>query len=515
MVFQMKKAYNHKRLIKKTLISLFIISVLLFLFAQQFSVFAQAEFGASFTGTFSDEGVDTDDDGSYDYLRLSIEVNVTTAAQYTIDAGGLYDANNDYVVVSENKTVNLDAGINIVDIDLSGTEIFSSEINPTTVASIYLYNETGDTIDSLYDEALSTVYSYSQFDRPSIVIEFTTVKRTIMLDQAGIITMIDSYTLTNLGFRANQVTVGIPEGAYNIEVRDEMGTLETSTEDNMITITFRDDVETDKIETIYIDYHMPWDELVSQKSGDGFTLQFTFYEQFNSTIGKLLASITLPKGAELESSNPMSDSKTKQGIQETISYSFSNVEPSQNLVFSVNYKYIVFWGSFYPTIWVGIIVIIGTAVFFLFGKPKPISAPTIQVDSKDLKSFIDAYEEKATVRQELEDLEERLQKGKIPRRRYKVRRKMLEGRLSAISRNLSKISETLRTGGSKYSSSLRQIELSEAKLEGAHRDMERIKSRYSRGEVSKGAYRKLLEEYQSRIDEAEAEIEGILLSLRA
>jgi hypothetical protein len=514
MVFHMKKAYNSKKLVTKMIISLFIISALLFSLVQVFPVFAQEEYGASFTGTFSDEGVDMDDDGSYEYLRLSIEVNVTTAGRYTIDAGGLYDANNDYVVVSDNKTLNLDVGINIVDIDLSGEEIFSSEINPTTVASIYLYNETGDTIDSLYDEPLSTVYSYSQFNRPSIVIEFSMIKRTIMLDQDGIITMVDSYTLTNLGFRANQVTVGIPEGAYNIEVRDEMGTLETSTENNMMTVTFRDDVETDKIETIYIDYHMPWDELVSQQNGDGFTLHFTFYEQFNSTVGKLLASITLPKGAELESSNPVSNSKTKQGIQETISFSFSNVEPSQDLSFSVNYKYLVFWGSFYPTIWVGLVVIVGTAVFFLFGKPKTVSAPAILVDSKELKSFIDAYEEKATVRQELEDLEERLQKGKIPRRRYKVRRKMLEGRLTAISRKLSKISETLRTGGSKYSSLLRQIELSEAKLEGAQRDMERIKARYSRGEVSKGAYGKLLEEYQNRIDEAEAAIEGVLLSIR-
>ena len=510
----MKKVYNRKRLVTKMIISLFIICSLLFFLVQVFPVFAQEEYGASFTGAFSDEGLDTDDDGSFEYLRLSIEVNVTTAAQYTIDAGGLYDANNDYVVVSENKTVYLNVGINTVDIDLSGSEIFSSEINPTTVASIYLYNETGETIDSLYDEALSTVYSYSQFDRPSIVIEFTKIERTIMLDQAGIITIVDFYTLTNLGFRANQVTVGISEDAYDIEVRDEMGTLETSTEDNMMTVTFRDDVETDKIETIYIDYHMPWDELVSQHSADGFSLEFTFYDQFNSTVGKLLTSISLPKGAELESSSPISDSTTKEGIQEIISFSLSKVEPSQDLSFRVKYKYLVFWGSFYPTMWVGIIVVVGTTFFFLFGKPKPVSAPAILVDSKDLKSFIELYEEKATVRQELEDLEERLQKGKIPRRRYKVRRKMLEGRHSAISRNLSKISETLRTGGSKYSNLLRQIELSEAKLEGAHRDMERIKARYSRGEVSKGAYGKLLEEYQSRIDEAEAAIEGVLLSLR-
>ncbi|MCJ7721436.1 hypothetical protein MUO98_03385, partial [Candidatus Bathyarchaeota archaeon] len=103
---------------------------------------------------------------------------------------------------------------------------------------------------------------------------------------------------------------------------------------------------------------------------------------------------------------------------------------------------------------------------------------------------------------------------KIPRRRYKIRRKMLDGRLSAISRNLSSISETIRAAGSKYATMLRQIEVAEAKLEGAEKDIQRIKARYSRGEVSKGAYGKLLEDYQSRIEDAEATIDGVLLGLR-
>ena len=36
-------------------------------------------------------GVDTDGDGYFDYLNLGIEINVTTPATYTVDAGGLYD----------------------------------------------------------------------------------------------------------------------------------------------------------------------------------------------------------------------------------------------------------------------------------------------------------------------------------------------------------------------------------------------------------------------------------------
>ena len=54
-----------------------------------------ADFGilpATLTGTITDEGVDIDDDGLYDYLRIGVEVNVTAPGTYTVDLGGLYDA---------------------------------------------------------------------------------------------------------------------------------------------------------------------------------------------------------------------------------------------------------------------------------------------------------------------------------------------------------------------------------------------------------------------------------------
>ncbi|MBA7481062.1 hypothetical protein ES707_16530 [subsurface metagenome] len=276
-----------------------------------------------------------------------------------------------------------------------------------------------------------------------------------------------------------------------------------------MTVNLRSIIDTNETETLYLNYHIPWENYVSQQNGVDYSLQFTFYEQFKSLIGKLSVSIILPKGAEFQSSTPQTSS-----IQETITFAFSDVTPSQDLNFNINYKYLVFWGSFYPTIWVGILAIAASAIFLFLGTPKTITVSTIQVPSKDLKSFIDAYEEKTRIRSELESLEERLQKGKIPRRRYKVRRKMLDGRLSTVSRNLSSLRETIRVAGSKYANMMRQIEVAEANLEGAERDLQRVESRYRRGEVSKGAYRKLLEEYNHRIEEAEATIDGVLLRLR-
>ena len=470
---------------------------------------------ASLTGTIYDEGVDTDGDGAFEYLNLGVEVNVTTAATYTVDAGGLYDPSYNTVSVLTKNSTYLDVGIHIVYLALNGSEIHAATVNPTTIASIYLYDESNKTLSELHDISLSTAYSYDEFQRPSTEIEFTEIERKIILDQAGSIYVTNAYRITNLELWTKTVVIGFPEGAYDFELRDEMGTLEVSTENNVMTVTLMQIIDTNEMETLYLNYRIPWNNHISQQNGIDYNLDFTFYEQFNSTIGKLTFAITLPKGAEFQSSTPLDPiSIEKSDLQETLSFAFSDVTPSEALNFNINYTYLVFWGSLYPTIWMGILAVAASAVFFFWGAPKPISAPTIQVPPKDLRSFVDSYEEKTRIRSELESLEARLRKGKIPRRRFKVRKKMLDGRLSTVSRNISSLSEKIRSGGSKYANMMRQIEVAEANLEGAERDMQRVKTRYRRGEVSKGAYGKLLEEYKSRIEEAEATIDGVLLRLR-
>ena len=470
---------------------------------------------ATLTGTIYDEGVDTDGDELYDYLSVGVEVNVTTAGTYTVDAGGLYDAAINYVSGSVVNSTYLNVGIHVVYIAIKGTEIYAETVNPTTIASIFLYDESNKTLSDLHDVTLPTSYTYDEFQRPNIEIEFVEVERKIMLDQAGSIYVTNAYLINNVGFWISTIEIGFPEGAYDFELRDEMGTLEVSTENNVMTVTLRNIVDTNGTETLYLNYRIPWSNHISQQNGIDYNLDFTFYEQFNSTIGQLTVAIILPKGAEFQSSNPLDPiSIEKSNLQETISFAFSDVTPSEDLNFNINYKHLIFWASLYPTIWMGILAVAASAVTFFWKAPKPSVSPIIPVPPKDLRSFVDSYEEKTRIRSELESLEERLRKGKIPRRRFKVRKKMLDGRLSTVSRNLSSLSEKIRSAGSKYANMMRQIEVAETNLEGAERDMQRVKTRYRRGEVSKGAYGKLLEEYKSRIEEAEATIDGVLLRLR-
>jgi chromosome segregation ATPase len=162
----------------------------------------------------------------------------------------------------------------------------------------------------------------------------------------------------------------------------------------------------------------------------------------------------------------------------------------------------------------GTIVFVVCAVAFLWRLPKRPEVPITLAPSKDLRNFVDAYEKKTSILSELASMELQLQKGKIPRRKYRVRKEALEGRLSLLSRDLTELKEKLRRSGTRYAGIIGQIEVTETELEGLETDVKRVEGRYRRGEISKGAYLRLLEEYHRRRERARVTIDGVLLRLR-
>jgi hypothetical protein len=294
-----------------------------------------------------------------------------------------------------------------------------------------------------------------------------------------------------------------------------MGNLEVSEGTDPLSITLRRDVLTNETLTLVMSYRLPWESYVTQQNGMDYTLSYTFYEEFDYTVGELVVSVKLPEGAQFQSSTPDPQNTKTSSLKDAVTFTFSDVNPSQDLNFEINYRYLLFWSSLYPTVWMGAIVVVVSVFAILWKAPKPSTTMMIPVPPDDLRKFVKVYEEKTRIKSELESMEERLRRGKVSRRRFKVRKKMLDGRLSTISRDLSSLHDSIRTAGPKYANMMRQIEVAEANLEGAERDIQRVESRYRRGEVSKGAYGKLMDEYKRRSEEAEATIDGVILRLRA
>jgi chromosome segregation ATPase len=130
------------------------------------------------------------------------------------------------------------------------------------------------------------------------------------------------------------------------------------------------------------------------------------------------------------------------------------------------------------------------------------------------RSFVESYEEKMKLIFEVDSLETRVRKGRIPRRRYKVQKKTLEMRLNTLSRNLGEVKERMRSAGGHYADLMRQLEVAETEINEAEANVRSIEARYGRGEISLETYRKLLSDYQRRKEKAETTINGILLRLR-
>lgn len=514
LVLHVKNTTKSKKTKTISVLSCMFILIISIVLVQSSLVIAQDQ-PAKLTGSITDQAVDTDNDGTYNELVIGVEINVTTQGTFGVEVFGLYDSSANYVEVSNTNSTYLNAGLHIVDVHLDGSIIYSSGLNLNKIAIIDLYDDSENEIDARYDLSLSKTYSFFEFQHVPATFSFDKVQNRIILDQENNILVTNIYSITNLGSWANSVNINFPENAYDFEVRDEMGTLEKTLDGNTMNISFRTVIFENETENIYLNYHLMREDYITQKNGNDFSLSFSFLEEFNSSIKTLTVYITLPKGAIYQSSSGLNPEKVEKiDLQDTIKFSFYDVLSSNDLDFLIQYKYNVFWGSFYPTLWVGILVIIVTVGFYFLGNPKTISTSSISIPTNEIRSFVDAYEEKTKAQSELKSLEERLNKGKVSRRRYKVRKKLLDSRLSSISRNLSTLRGTLRASGSKFKRLMNELEVAETKLEGTEKDIRRIKLRYSRGEISKNSYGNLLNEYQDRIEDAEGIIDGVLLRLR-
>ncbi len=399
------------------------------------------------------------------------------------------------------------------------------DFNKTELPTRQILNYSQSPLEGFANEAAWLYFTQSQpsEDEYFLLFDVNEIDRHVTLDEWGNLLVSDSYNLTNKAvWNITTITKHLPHDAYNIYARDALGDLhpvdpEEGNKPGYVNasiplgITLKEGNTTE----FTVSYSLPWKEYIDSEGTSDFTLGFHFFEPFNLTIRKLVTTITLPKGADFRSSSASPDTIRKDTLQEIATFTFYNFTPFHELNFDLTYEHLMFWASFYPTLWMGTLVTIISAAVLIWRKaPKPPTIPMIPVSSEILRSFVEAYEERTKISSELEIMEGRLRKGKIPRRRYKVRKKTLEGRLSALSRESAGLREKIRAAGSRYANMMGQVEVAEALLEGVEGDIRRAEARHRSGEISKGAYRRLIAEYERRKERAKTTIEGVLLRLR-
>jgi hypothetical protein len=432
---------------------------------------------------------------------------------------------------------------------------------PTTLT---VTKDDGVVNDAVYTKTNLPAYTYSvgaaSFQLPTGTLQLTTVSslnRQITIDPTGKVTVADSYRIiSNSTTTLKSFVATLPSDASNVAIRDEFGRavatdFEYSATGNILLanatlITF---LTSGQSTTLTAQYNLPSATL----QGSNYILpDFKLFPDFIYYVNQATITFTPPEGATIVSpqvaSLDSSSTLTRQTYQDILTItkdSLSYVDylvPQQNSI-QLSFDYNPVWVSLRPTFWALFLAVVGcvAVVFVRRHKPKEETyadkterlstleteptTSTQQAKGSELKTgqhtsagnireFIDAYEDKKQLKAELKSMDSKAQKGKIPRRQYKVQRNAIEIRLEGINRNIERTKETFRGSTGGYADLVKQLDLAEADLVEAEENIKNLESRQSTGEISLEVYKRSIGDYQKQRDKAESAINGILLRLR-
>jgi predicted nucleic acid-binding Zn-ribbon protein len=206
-------------------------------------------------------------------------------------------------------------------------------------------------------------------------------------------------------------------------------------------------------------------------------------------------------------------------FEDTLMLTQENATSMDNFSVNLNYQFNFLWISMSPTLWVWAISVVGATVLVLWRRPRtPIQVAATSAGLRllpdDVKSFVDSYDEKMKIEAEIDLLEERVRKGRIPRPRYKIQKRTFETRLATLDRTLADIGGRMHSAGGHYSDLMRQLEVAETEIDEVETSISSIEARLGRGEISMETYRKLMGDYERRKERARTNVSGILVRLR-
>ena len=444
---------------------------------------------------------------------------------------------------------------------------------PSGVTNIIVTKSDGEVDSTNYVAQNLPAYTNSvasaaiQIDKGTIQItDISQLNRQITIEPTGKVTALDNYHIINTSPSTMTFFVlGLPDNAANLLVKDESGTVlttsiiesviptSTNSTSNYILLTnatLTTTLASGQSTIITASYNLPSATI----QGSQYTLSdFKLFPDVYYYVDHATFTFNPPEGATIItpqlSSLDSSSSLTRNSYQDTLTITKDGINyvdyglPESSIV-QLSYNYNPVWVSFRPTLWVSLAAVIGCVGAVIYKKrkpsekepiktrkeksstPKPTKAATSEqvkstepmtsqrITPENLREFTDAYDDKKRLNAEIRSLDARAQKGKIPRRQYKVQRRTIEIRLETLARNTSRLKDALRSSGSAYADLIKQLDSAEADLTEAEDNIKNLESQQNKGEISMENYKKSIADYQKRKDKTESTINGILLRLR-
>jgi hypothetical protein len=342
----------------------------------------------------------------------------------------------------------------------------------------------------------------------------------------------------------------LPSSASGVVVKDATGRVLTSETSGIVgdilivNATLSPLLYPGQSTELIADYNLP-------TGSSMYNLNLTIFPAFNYYVDQAAftftppegATITSPQNSSLDSSSSLTTSTYQDALavnRQGVSY-VDSVTPIVNLL-AISYNYNPVWSSFRPTFWALILSVIGCfGVIFWRKRPssekvpikreveKPsaekapvpqekakIKAPksSLRLTKETLESFVEDYELRRDISSEIESLDEKAQRNKIPRSQYKTQRRSLETRFASLTKNIDERKQVLRNSGSGYADLIKKLESAEAVLGQAKQNIKNLNAKQNSGEISIEEYRLNIGDYTKDREKADSSITRILVELR-
>jgi hypothetical protein len=116
----------------------------------------------------SDEGMDVDGNGLFDFISIEVEVNIPQSGIYIIETSDIKSQNGENIPVKVYKRLSLIEGEHRVTITFDGRRIRSTGKSPEYFDFINIISSDYSDADLLNDVELKNDYSYNDFEEPPI-----------------------------------------------------------------------------------------------------------------------------------------------------------------------------------------------------------------------------------------------------------------------------------------------------------------------------------------------------------
>jgi len=362
----------------------------------------------------------------------------------------------------------------------------------------------------------------------------TTLERQVSVSPSGVVTCQDIYHLRNNGAgMIKAFMLSLPSSATNIVAKGDSGktlnsvNLGSAGTTILLNVTLASYLPSTQTTVLTAEYNLP-----NINAGSN---TFTVFPAFNYYVDQAKFIFTPPDGAKIQISDT-SASITSVNSQQTLTVNRQAVSYVDSMVpglgtIEIGYEYNPLWSSYLPTFWAFGISAVACIGIFLWrqksqathtkSKPKraKVSLAKAEPNGKPRKTsdyarkFVDDYEYRQEISSEMEALDSKVQKGKLPRHQYKVQKRALETRYGMLTRSMNEAKELFKNSPM-YADLVRELDLAEAEFDKADSAVKRYEAQHRTGEITKEEYKENIDDYQKRRNKAETVVNGILSRIR-